>query len=296
MSSDPLFEFDIVQVDSPGGSTSDSPAHGPSAAMEPVVDAALRSDSMSERGVEAFRADRDEVLKVAKSLSAEEWAMPSDCDGWRVQDVIAHMANVCRSVVDPGSLAPGVPGDLEATQAAQAEAHRDWTAEAGAGRLRGREREGSRERRRATSAGHGRDDDPDRERGPLPVAHGRQRVRVRSLLPPSLRRAATERADRSSRSRRPTKCDSGQQWNGCSLGCRRCPRDAIARHRHAARGARVDGSGRRHVDHRAGGATTVSWRSRTGWKAMSRRRSRRRRTTSSSGPRIAVRGPNWPSS
>jgi len=85
---------------------------------------------MSERGVEAFRLDRDAVLEVAKSLRADEWAMPSDCDGWRVQDVIAHMANVCRTVVDPGALAPGVPGDLEATQAAQAEAHRDWTPDA----------------------------------------------------------------------------------------------------------------------------------------------------------------------
>src|SRR3954451_21100701 len=84
---------------------------------------------MSDQGVEAFRADRDEVLKVARSLTADEWASPSDCDGWRVQDVVAHMANVCRAVVDPGSLPPGVPGDLEATQAAQAEAHRAWTAE-----------------------------------------------------------------------------------------------------------------------------------------------------------------------
>jgi uncharacterized protein (TIGR03083 family) len=84
---------------------------------------------MSNRGVEAFGADREEVLRVAKSLSADEWQQPSDCDGWRVQDVIAHMANVCRTVVDPGSLPEGVPGDLEATQAAQAEAHRTWTAE-----------------------------------------------------------------------------------------------------------------------------------------------------------------------
>jgi len=84
---------------------------------------------MSDQGVEAFRADRDEVLKVARSLTADEWASPSDCDGWRVQDVVAHMANVCRAVVDPGSLAPGVAGDLEATQAAQADAHRSWTAD-----------------------------------------------------------------------------------------------------------------------------------------------------------------------
>ncbi len=66
---------------------------------------------------------------MARSLSPDEWAMPSDCAGWRVQDVIAHMANVCRTVVDPSTLPPGVPGDLEATQAAQAEAHRDWTPE-----------------------------------------------------------------------------------------------------------------------------------------------------------------------
>ena len=76
-----------------------------------------------------MRADREEVLAVATSLSADEWAAPSDCVGWRVQDVIAHMANVCRSVVDPSALAPGVPGDLEATQAVQAEAHQGWTPE-----------------------------------------------------------------------------------------------------------------------------------------------------------------------
>lgn len=84
---------------------------------------------MSQIAVDAFRADRDEVLAVARSLSLEEWETASDCDGWRVQDVIAHMANVCRTVVDPGSLPAGVPGDLEATQAAQAEAHRHWSSD-----------------------------------------------------------------------------------------------------------------------------------------------------------------------
>ena len=87
---------------------------------------ALRFGDVSESGVAALRADRDEVVAVARSLSSDEWGAASDCQGWRVQDVVTHMANVCRAVVDPGALAPGVPGDLEATQAAQAEAHRDW--------------------------------------------------------------------------------------------------------------------------------------------------------------------------
>ncbi|MEY2458489.1 MAG: hypothetical protein QOG30_319, partial [Acidimicrobiaceae bacterium] len=82
---------------------------------------------MTAEGVAALRADREEVLALAASLSPEEWAAPSDCEGWRVQDVVAHLANTFRAVVDPGSLAPGVPGDLEATQSAQADAHRAWT-------------------------------------------------------------------------------------------------------------------------------------------------------------------------
>lgn len=80
---------------------------------------------MSEQGVAALRVERDEVLALARTLSAGEWEAPSDCVGWRVQDVIAHLANTCRTVVDPSGLAPGVPGDLEATQAAQVNALRD---------------------------------------------------------------------------------------------------------------------------------------------------------------------------
>lgn len=84
---------------------------------------------MSERGVQALKADHEEVLNVARSLSAEEWELPSDCDGWRVQDVIVHMADVFRAVVDPGALPPGVPGDIEASQAARVDARREWTSE-----------------------------------------------------------------------------------------------------------------------------------------------------------------------
>jgi uncharacterized protein (TIGR03083 family) len=82
---------------------------------------------MSEIALKAFAADRDEVLNVARSLSDDEWQLASDCEGWRVQDVIVHMADVCRAVVDPGALPPGVEGDIEASQSARVDARRDWS-------------------------------------------------------------------------------------------------------------------------------------------------------------------------
>lgn len=84
---------------------------------------------MSKTGFEALRTTREDVLGVARSLTAGEWAADSDCAGWRVQDVIAHMACVFRTVVDPSSLPPGVPGDIEASQDVAVAARKDWTPE-----------------------------------------------------------------------------------------------------------------------------------------------------------------------
>ena len=84
---------------------------------------------MSENGLAALRADREEVLAVARTLSPTEWTEPSDCAGWRVQDVVNHMANVFRTFVDPGALAPGVPGKTEATQDAAVAACKSWTSD-----------------------------------------------------------------------------------------------------------------------------------------------------------------------
>ena len=83
---------------------------------------------MSDRAIEALRAEHDEVLRLARTLTEAEWDAPSDCAGWRIQDVVAHLSNTFRMAVDPGSLPEAVPGDIEATQAVYAEAHRKWSA------------------------------------------------------------------------------------------------------------------------------------------------------------------------
>lgn len=82
---------------------------------------------MTDRAIEALGAEHHEVLGVVRTLTAAEWNAPSDCAGWRVQDVVAHLANTFRMAVDPGSLPEAVPGDIEATQAVYAEAHRAWS-------------------------------------------------------------------------------------------------------------------------------------------------------------------------
>ena len=83
---------------------------------------------MSQEAIDALRAEREEVLKLARSLSAEEWATPSDCDGWRVQDVITHMTMGMRQVVDPASVpsgddTSGVEQDMELGVSAR----KDWS-------------------------------------------------------------------------------------------------------------------------------------------------------------------------
>src|SRR5258708_18768235 len=64
---------------------------------------------MSTLGVEGLRAERDATLTIMKSLTDEEWNAPSDCDGWAVRDVVAHMASILHGVADP-SVMPDMAG------------------------------------------------------------------------------------------------------------------------------------------------------------------------------------------
>jgi uncharacterized protein (TIGR03083 family) len=51
--------------------------------------------------VEAVRAGIADAMSVFESLTAEEWAAPSGCEGWRVQDVAAHMSSNFKATADP---------------------------------------------------------------------------------------------------------------------------------------------------------------------------------------------------
>jgi uncharacterized protein (TIGR03083 family) len=59
---------------------------------------------MSQLGVDGFRAERAAILDIAHSLSDDEWASASDCTGWAIRDVVAHMGSVLHGVVDPSAM------------------------------------------------------------------------------------------------------------------------------------------------------------------------------------------------
>jgi uncharacterized protein (TIGR03083 family) len=76
---------------------------------------------MSQLGVEGFRAERAAILDIAHSLGNEEWNAPSDCDGWAIRDVIAHMGSILHGVVDPSVMPDLTAGTEKSMEAPVAE-------------------------------------------------------------------------------------------------------------------------------------------------------------------------------
>jgi len=81
---------------------------------------------MSTLGVQGLRAERDATLAIAKSLTDAEWNTASDCDGWTVRDVVAHMASILHGVADP-SVMPDLSGGTENGMEGPVADRRAWT-------------------------------------------------------------------------------------------------------------------------------------------------------------------------
>lgn len=84
---------------------------------------------MTEQAVQAFGAEREDMLTVLRSLSTEEWAAPSGCAGWRVLDVTVHVGSGLELLVDPANAIHGddPTAHAEARAEAQVAARRDWS-------------------------------------------------------------------------------------------------------------------------------------------------------------------------
>lgn len=81
---------------------------------------------MSSRALDALREDRDALLEVVKGLDQKDFGKASGCEGWTVQDVIAHMGGLFWMVVDPSSLPDTTGLPTERAQDVVVEQRRSW--------------------------------------------------------------------------------------------------------------------------------------------------------------------------
>jgi uncharacterized protein (TIGR03083 family) len=80
---------------------------------------------MSERAVGPLDVEIGRARELITSLTAEEWGLPSGCAGWRVQDVVMHMACVFHLIADPSTIEPGTSDDAEANAEVPVQARRN---------------------------------------------------------------------------------------------------------------------------------------------------------------------------
>lgn len=79
--------------------------------------------------IEAIRADREALLGICGALTPEDWRQPSGCEGWTVQDLVAHLGALFWVAVDPARLPDTTGLPTEEAQEALVKARRELTAE-----------------------------------------------------------------------------------------------------------------------------------------------------------------------
>lgn len=84
---------------------------------------------MTVAAIDALRAEHARALEMFDSLTDEEWAAPSACTGWRVHDVVQHMASTFHLIADASSIEVGTSPSTERNNDVPVEARRNWTPE-----------------------------------------------------------------------------------------------------------------------------------------------------------------------
>jgi len=80
--------------------------------------------------IEVIRTDRDALVEIGHGLSVQQWQAPSGCLGWRVQDVVSHLATTFWALVDRTQL-PDIEGlSFEQGAEAMVQARRQLTPDA----------------------------------------------------------------------------------------------------------------------------------------------------------------------
>ncbi|MEA2579673.1 MAG: hypothetical protein QOE83_565, partial [Actinomycetota bacterium] len=83
---------------------------------------------MSKAGLSGLQLATADIVTVARSLTADEWKIPSAAQGWSVQDVVSHAGNLLTVVMDAvnGQLVTPDGMGIEALNDQQVAEHRGW--------------------------------------------------------------------------------------------------------------------------------------------------------------------------
>ncbi len=84
---------------------------------------------MTAAAIPALETQVRHAKELFTTLTPEEWASASGCEGWRVQDVVQHMAAVFQQIADPASIDSGDSGKAEVSAEVPVHARKDWTAD-----------------------------------------------------------------------------------------------------------------------------------------------------------------------
>jgi uncharacterized protein (TIGR03083 family) len=86
---------------------------------------------MSVEGLHAAKELGDQYAEVVASLGSDEWARPSRCAGWSVQDLVAHTGSNFRVLAEPPDPTAAAP-EVETAEQAQellVAARRGWSSD-----------------------------------------------------------------------------------------------------------------------------------------------------------------------
>tara|TARA_B100000686_G_scaffold338595_1_gene411343 strand:- start:2486 stop:3292 length:807 start_codon:yes stop_codon:yes gene_type:complete len=86
---------------------------------------------MTSQAVTALKKIHLQVEKVIQTMEGDDWESESLCEGWRVQEVFAHMSSNMKEAIDPTPLDNPYQGPVKAEEAMEAlvTTRRNWTAQ-----------------------------------------------------------------------------------------------------------------------------------------------------------------------
>jgi uncharacterized protein (TIGR03083 family) len=82
---------------------------------------------VTREGVESARLSSKQLDSIIRVSDDEQWNAPSACAGWRVVDVVAHLAALAHEAVDPSAPDPSLPKVRERYHDLRVDQRRGWS-------------------------------------------------------------------------------------------------------------------------------------------------------------------------